>query len=927
MRYLSGDFNGDGITDIIAINQFYENNNIYRCLDPNTGKLTYSQRGGGGPNCIPNPARVRRSVYYINLDPNDKIDSSIPAGSSTNSIGTLKTDDKVSRLLTGDYNGDGKTDIFHISEGKIEIYSLDNNNKLVHVSTVVSESIKIKDTVFLPGDFNGDGKTDLISSISEGNRSWGFFISDGKNYTYYKKDIGLDYWNNYFDENYSGYKSLENPEEECFSSGKNKFKIPCYKAASIIQYFYLPVDFNKDGKTDLIKHKVVTPYFESGDSRYSSQWIDYATNESTANDFLGFSFKNEFIKHNKGRPGKGHPVYADLSKGNLMDEYGFVSYSGEVNIYKYTGNYRNELCIQSVENNGLIQAFNYKGLKAINGAPDFASHYTKRFSENFMYPYIEINSADDFKVVVNAKETFSGLERTKFYRYGGLVSSTNGLGLLGFNFMASSTWSGADIRTLWTISQYSPKKRGVLEKTWTTNKAVHNATSFPSSGFVSKTNYIYDYVLNSNKTYLNIPKKVVSENGLTGINTTVTNTYDSYYNVLTSKETYTGGSKTITNTYFNNPSGTGVNYYIGRPKTKNTTTTLGSDSFSTGEQYSYTNNFIKTLKTKGNGTSWLTETYEHDGFGNITSKTISGAGIEDRKEESVYDSTGRFMESATDIEGLTVSYKYDKKLGHLLEETDPFGKKQKFEYDGWNRLTKQTDFLGNTIETNYWQGPTEGDIRVSTLSSLGTLSLSYSNRLGWEYESAVTNALGEYVYTKVEYDAVGKIKRESQPYFSDPSQWTTHSYDQYNRPIRQQMYTGQIVTTTYGDGTNSVSVDDGTKTMSTVKDAVGNTISMTDPGGTINYSYYANNTPKETNYGSHKITTKIDGWGRKIELNDPAAGVYSYKYNILGELLEERHANGTTTYEYDEYGKPTKKLIVGKETDMELIYEYYDDSK
>ncbi len=888
MNYLSGDFNGDGVTDIVALTNPY-----------NDGKANCRSRGGKGVNGFFCEKNIEKAKVFL-------IDFNRMKGSNSESIGQLELGiTNNSRLFVTDYDGDGLQEICHIVKKDIRIYGVNNGGRLYLKDY---HQMSREPLAIFPGDYNGDGKTDFLTATENNKDTWDFYISNGGGirsdtvyFTKYTRSLG--FW---YEQNRGGHYTYR-------GSGKI--------LENLFDYRFIPVDYNKDGKTDLIKHHIITP-LKSEFKRHSRQGIEYSTNISTSSDFLKFESKLEASIWNVGRPHLGHSAFASVNNKNLMGQYVFAEENGTVRFYDYQSNLRAQKCITSVENNGLFTEFEYHGLTSERDqAPgfSFASTYDDYVFNNangfLALPYYKLDNLSGFKVVEKVKQSFSGLSREKEYRYSGLVGTNNGLGILGFTGLARSDWYGDGINAIWSMSTFDFNKRQAMT-------LQYSMADSPFGLPIEQTTYEYQELSLSNKVYGYFPKISKNENFLNGIISSNTNTYDSYYNVLTSKETYTGGSKTTTNTYFNNPSGTGVNYYIGRPKTKNTTTTLGSDSFSTGEAYSYANNFIKELKTKGNGTSWLTETYEHDGFGNITSKTISGVGIEDRTEKSKYDSTGRFMESATDIEGLTVSYAYDKNLGHLVEETDPFGKKQEFAYDGWNRLTKQTDFLGNTIETFYTGGPRTGDIRVSTASSLGTKSISYSNRLGWEYENGVTNALGEYVSTKVEYDAVGKIKRESQPYFSAPSQWTTHSYDQYNRPIRQQMYTGQIITTKYGIKTTKVSVDDGTKTVSATSDALGNTISMTDPGGTINYTYYANNTPKETNYGSHKITTKIDGWGRKIELNDPAAGVYSYKYNILGEILEERHANGTTTYEYDKYGKPTKKLIVGKETDMEIDYKY-----
>ncbi|SOU86467.1 membrane hypothetical protein [Tenacibaculum dicentrarchi] len=124
-----------------------------------------------------------------------------------------------------------------------------------------------------------------------------------------------------------------------------------------------------------------------------------------------------------------------------------------------------------------------------------------------------------------------------------------------------------------------------------------------------------------------------------------------------------------------------------------------------------------------------------------------------------------------------------------------------------------------------------------------------------------------------------------------------------------------------------ITVDDGTKTVKTTKDGSGNTIVMEDPGGIINYTYFGNGTMKTANYGSHVVSTEIDGWGRKTKLTDPSAGVYTYNHNNLGEVLEETTPKGITTYTYDAFGKIATKKISGDETNMSLNYVYNSTTK
>jgi len=536
MKYISGDFDGDGITDFIAINLHVERR--VSCPGVDQGRPI---------STCPDYRYTGSKAYFISLNPK--------VASPRFAIGTLKTNitSTNARIFVGDFDGDGKSDIYHQKGKKIEIYSV-RNNSLIYKTSI--NNIDNTDLI-LPGDFNGDGKTDIVASKSDGSSIWDFYISNGVSHNYYSKDTGLDYRENKVE--WYNYRKLNG--EICDRPHSNF----CYEAQSLHGYSYIPVDYNKDGKTDIIRHTVIAPHFDSGDKRYSVQWVDYGTNKSTSSNYLSFTVKREVEKYNQGKPGKGHPIFADFSKTNLMNEYAYAHFDGNVDLYRYNGFPRGEVCIESVENNGLQQQFEYRGVTPIEGESRFGAIYTKNYSKSFKYPYIEIIKADDFKLLSKVTETFSGRSRYKSFRYVGLVSAANGLGLLGFNFMASSSWMGPDLNEFWSISQYDPEKRGILDRAWTVNTPANFAQNFPSNNFVSKTNYEYEYTTKPNGVYVYAPTKITNTNGLTNVTSNTTNVYDSYYNVLSSTQSYPGGSKTVSSTYYNNPTGVGVNYYIGRP--------------------------------------------------------------------------------------------------------------------------------------------------------------------------------------------------------------------------------------------------------------------------------------------------------------------------------------------------------------------------
>src|SRR5690606_32740952 len=123
------------------------------------------------------------------------------------------------------------------------------------------------------------------------------------------------------------------------------------------------------------------------------------------------------------------------------------------------------------------------------------------------------------------------------------------------------------------------------------------------------------------------------------------------------------------------------------------------------------------------------------------------------------------------------------------------------------------------------------------------------------------------------------------------------------------------------------SMNDGIKTVITTKDALGNTISLQDPGGTVNYTYFADGNLRTTDYGGSTLTIEQDGWGRKTKLTDPSAGMYTYEYDGWGQITKETTPKGETQYAYDAAGKLISKSIMGDSTNMQQIYTYDPVSK
>ncbi len=887
MSYLSGDFNGDGLTDVIAVSKPYTYSR--NCRDVPIGP-----RGATREVCTDYNYN-HSDVYFINLDRRITSNFSSKAGRLNISIG------EYDRLVTTDFDGDGKTDILHFTNGKVYVYKLTKNSTLELIEEKTDTGIDL-DYPILPGDYNGDGKSDFAIATANGSSTWKFFISTGKNYTVFDKDIQVVY------SDFSGGGSYYQFEGKDYTR-----PYPHNDTAdeAIFEYNYIPIDFNKDGKTDIIYHKTITPRdFDT----HSFQAVGIVANfgMDSSND-INFRYTNYEEYNNDGIKKFGIPVYLDVSTRRKGTEYAFIS-GKKIQAYDIKKDHQKDVCLIGNSNNGIVTNIKYSNLT------EESTIYTAGSAQ--VYPYVSVANAPSLKVVEEVTQNASTLERKQRFKYHGAIANIEGLGFMGFTKFSKTNWEGDNVGTLWTTTLNNPLNRNTAIKQWITSG--DNPSEDEPTSFVSKMSYEYNTSLSNSKVYSNYPSKVITIDGLTNVTSTQNLTYDSYNNVVTNNTTYPEGSSTTTFTFSNNIASVDANYHVGRPTKKVVSKTLSGDTFSNEEQYTYTNNLVSEIKKKGHDTSWLTENFVYDIFGNITQKTLSGDGKQ-RTEKFKYHTSGRFLTEAEDIEGLKTTYVYNPNNGHLITKTNPYGQTTTFIFDKWNRLKKEKDYLNNTITVSYLGGST-GNLKRTTTNSLGGGEEIYINRWGWKTKSRIRNVNNEWVSLNYEYDVLGRITRQSEPFMPGSVRlWTQFYYDEYGRELSRTLPTGRTIDLTYNGLTGTA--NDGVKTVTTTKNALGNIVQVQDPGGIINYTYYANGANKTTDYGGHIITIDIDGWGRKTKMNDPSAGEYTYEYNIFGELLKEITPNGETTLAYDDYGKTLSKTIIGDQTSISSSYQYDNTTK
>ncbi len=110
-------------------------------------------------------------------------------------------------------------------------------------------------------------------------------------------------------------------------------------------------------------------------------------------------------------------------------------------------------------------------------------------------------------------------------------------------------------------------------------------------------------------------------------------------------------------------------------------------------------------------------------------------------------------------------------------------------------------------------------------------------------------------------------------------------------------------------------------------DPLGNVISSTDKGGTIQFTYNAAGEQIKAQYAENIVTTKYDSWGRKSEFNDPSNGIYKYEYDGFGQPKKTISPKGTKEFTYNSLSQLISQKEIsttdgGQVTNKLISYSY-----
>ncbi len=876
-EYLHGDFNGDGLTDVIVIEKPLDYSYVQGCN-------TYTLTNPGG------------KTYFVNLD--KRITSNY-----VNVAGYMTTT-KDSKFKMADVNGDGKLDIMVFDLNKVRTYSLNDSNQIVQLFLYQDLDIVVNDDrPILIGDYNGDGKFDFI--IPRGfTQNFSKFMSTGTkfikvNQTYMVKHSEMVNYTTMFD-----------------------------------YYDLIPNDINKDGKTDLISIKYRVDKMNNNQSNFD---INVKIYSNQNNNFLLTSEQDLIpnFQHNTCLP---VPIFLTADKLNNDSELG-LAYGNKIIRCVSSKDSSKEMLLRKITlGNGITESISYN---AMVGEGQNSSHETiyvpSTLTENF--PNSDITAARSFNLVSQIEHQSASHHKKQLFLYYGAVSNLEGLDFLGFRGTLQTNWFDDNHPRISNVTRYDISKRGAVNESFSVLNVFSDILAAPVN-FIAKTNITVESELLPNKVFKVKNTSSITYNGLDNTSSAVVTGYDSLTNLPNSVVTTTKLGATTqqiqsVSYLFDNPSI--APHVMGRVQQKSTSTSIYpgqgdlADIFTGEEVFTYENNLLTKLKRKGHNTDHIIEDYEYDPFGNVKSRKITAGTLQPRTTTYVYEPSGRFLQTKVDQDSLATHFDFNSSTGLKLSETNAFGLTTRFEYDKWGKRIATFDYLDNKTDEIYsWIPNQTGAFSILANGEDGSSQIKWFDDSGNNILEGAKNVDGTWAYVAKTYDIYHRTRTISEPYnniSAGSSYFNTYNFNNYGFPSGGTVNQKVINTSYVGLVTTTV---DGDRTTITTKDAIGNIVSVNDNAGTVNYRYFANGNLKKTIYtGAETATTEIEqnGWGFKTKLTDLSAGIYEYRYNALNELTKEITLKGITTYTLDDTGKVLERTIVGDETNSKTIYSYDQGTK
>ncbi len=311
-----------------------------------------------------------------------------------------------------------------------------------------------------------------------------------------------------------------------------------------------------------------------------------------------------------------------------------------------------------------------------------------------------------------------------------------------------------------------------------------------------------------------------------------------------------------------------------------------------------------------------------------------------------FDATLTYVNQKTNTLGQVTTTTYNTAYGKIASMVPPYlqacqGPNCSFtsDYDALGRIHQENRPDGGYTAYQYLSlgSPTAQYVQqqehiVGGYSVIDHYTWTYLDGLGRAYHAYGTgpNTAGTYVCTDTVYDTVGRVSSKTVPYLSGNASYsTTYTYDGLSRVTNTNIpdvnNVSYNIAVSYQGLTKVVTDQNGHKTTST-SDVFGRLKSVTDDSNTTTqYTYDTRNNLLQvvaaSNLSTYTNTTTMtyDSMGRKLTMNDPDMGAWTYSYDKGGNLRSQTDAKSQTiNFAYD----PLNRVLTKTYSDHAVNYAY-----
>lgn len=929
--FYQGDFDGDGKMDYVIVTS----NGAYVSF-PGHSTPEYNLPIGGNSFSLPGIAHGCDSWLNINC-PN-------------------------SLVYVGDFNGDGKSDLFIVNDStnyskSPTVFNLTKNGsgvyELENLFSYYSFTKAAHGIVnYYPGDFNGDGKTDMLIRSSDINKFKAPVISPPAtslltSYANYCQTVPslVD------DQNDPHGNNSSSTEWYVWFSTGSTFDYP----VKIKEYDYIPhnasngtfdpviSDYNGDGKSDILfLYNQVGRYNPVGSNAVF--WSYYGCTSLDIYYSKGSSFELHNVASGLSQMDANYSVCGDFNGDGRAD----ISF---YNLSAFT-NGSNSHCNSLVPTGtDYVQlSFNPRGqerllqevLDGFNQLKVFKYSLLTNPGEHKMgtsrtYPMISAQPGVNVVSQILIPDGAGGINVTD-YRYEDARIHRGGKGFLGFvNIEAVSSVAGTTTKITrdFNAPYYVPMTSHAsvfLNNSTSGLSENYSFYTFLPLGNPSPTAIQRCAILKSEEFDVNVPANSYKESDYQ---------YDNYGNIINSTVDING----IESTHIESSFGLYGGSVPSKPtQVRLTQSRVGSSSYSNVTLMSYDSKGHKMGAIDGFGKDCAVATgWQYNGFGNvisITTITNTSAGGT-RHQYFQYDNFGRCLQIFTNALGQDEISGYDitgqlwskpNSVRHVDNHSDLYS------YDAFGRLTENINPNGISVTTTYAWAPNHSGSK-SIFSIL-------AHAAGSPDVTIWNDAMGRQVFKSVKgfgtqgdvllstnYNATGSVSSKVGPYYSTSTSvsYNAFSYTDQFHPtcptvIYDQFGSSSIVYSYSADGSLVTHVMDaaGRQTEKTV-DPTGKLIKSSDNGGTLSFRYDGYGNKIEVSMSGHTILTTtydacnnvsqsteansgtkhyhFDGYGQLLSQSDASNHIYDMIYDVAGRLTTKGGPEGLAIYTYYQIGQ------------------------